>query len=122
VTLHPSGAEDALALAGLALFSWAAAAIVFVVSTVGSIVAGAQLRRRTGSTVNLLLSSLFLGVSALWAVIMIVLFFSTMKTIHLEAVMFLIGPGTLMTIFSLSWFALALAARLRRLTSPPKTV
>ena len=111
---HPSGAEDAIAYAWLAIFTWVAAAIVFVVSTVGSIVAGAQLRRRTGSTMNLLLSSLFLGVSAIWAVIMIVLFLATMKTVKLDSLMFTIGPGTVMTIFSLSWFALALAARLRR--------
>jgi hypothetical protein len=119
---HPSGAEGALALAGLALFSWIAAAIVFVVSTAGSIVATVQLRRRTGSTMNLLLSSLFLAVAMMWAVITIVLFVSTMEKLNGESVAFVIGPGTLMTIFSLSWFGVALAARLRRLTPPPKSV
>jgi hypothetical protein len=119
LSIHPSGAEGALALAWAAIFSWIAALVVFVISMIGSAVATVQLRRRAGSTFNLVFAALFLAVSSVWAVVMMVLFFANQDTPNAEGLVFVIGPGVLMTVFSLSWFVLTLTARLRRLDVPP---
>jgi hypothetical protein len=114
---HPSGAEGAIALAWAGIFTWVAAAVVFAISMIGSIVAGVQLKRRTGSTFNLVFAALLLAPSALWAVLLTVLFLSEIKKPTTDNVFFIVTPGVLMTAFTLSWFVLALVARLRRLTA-----
>ena len=115
---HPSGAEPALAMAGAALFTWAATPVVLVVSTAGSILAGVQLKRRTGSTMNLIVASFFLAVASFWATFMTAVLFATIKEVKFDNVVFIAGPGALMMMFCLSWFGAALVARLRRL--PPR--
>lgn len=110
----PSGAEPALATAGAAILTWVAALVVFAISTIGSVVAGAQLRRRRGSTFNLVFASLFLAVSFVWAVLMAVLYFANISQRNSDSFVFVVVPGALMTVLSLSWFVLALVATLRR--------
>jgi len=88
--------------------------VVLAIATIGSVVAGVQVKRRTGSSFNLVFAALFLAVSALWSVLMTVLFFAEMKKPTGENFVFVVVPGVVMTIVTLSWFVLALVARLRR--------